>query len=60
VQIEAALRQPARVYDLLAGTYLELTNRIHFTLHAFHPSLFALLPEKVQPDSVLERLEKKL
>jgi len=60
VKTEAALRQPSHVYDLQAGTYLGLTNRIHFTLDAFHPSLFALLPEKAQPDSVLERLEKEV
>jgi Beta-galactosidase len=60
VKIEARLRQPAHVYDLRAGTYLGLTNRIHFTLDAFQPSLFALLPEEVRPHSVLERLEREL
>jgi len=60
VKIEARLRQQAHVYDLRAGTYLGLTNRIHFTLDAFQPSLFALLPEEVRPHSVLERLEREL
>jgi Beta-galactosidase len=57
VDLDAQLQQPAHVYDLRTEKYLGRTNRIHFTLDPWQPSLFALTAEKL-PDgsSLLESL----
>jgi hypothetical protein len=60
VQIEAVLRTPTHVYDLRGGTYLGLTDRIHFTLDPWQPSLFALLTEKIPTQSIVSELERDL
>jgi hypothetical protein len=57
LKLDAALGQPAHVYDLRAGTYLGYTNQIHFTLDPWQPSLFALLREPLTAKSVVAELE---
>ncbi len=51
VELDARLDQPAHVYDLRAEKYLGHTNRIHFILDPWQPSLFALTPEKLPAGS---------
>ena len=47
---------PAHVYDLRAGKYLGQIDRIAFHLDPWQPSLFALLPEKVAEERIVESL----
>jgi hypothetical protein len=59
LETEARLSQPAHVYDLRTGKYLGLTDRIAFALAPWRPTLFALLPEKVTEDQLMELLAKQ-
>ena len=56
IDLEAKLAKLAHVYDLRAGKYLGQTDRIAFHLDPWQPSLFALLPEKVDEARVVELL----
>jgi hypothetical protein len=53
---KATLSAPAHVYDLRTQRYLGLTDQVEFTLDPWQPSLFALLPEKVVGEKVIESL----
>jgi hypothetical protein len=44
------------LYDLQKRQYLGDTGKFTFTLDPWHPSLFAILPEKVAPEKVIETL----
>jgi hypothetical protein len=44
---------------LRAQEYLGETDHITFTLDPWQPSLFALLPEKIPAEKVIETLLKK-
>jgi hypothetical protein len=59
IQLEARLAKPAHVYDLRAGKYLGQTDRIAFQLDPWQPSFFALLPEKIAEDRLLDRLQAR-
>jgi len=59
VATEARLKSPAHVYDLRTRQYLGFTDRFSFTLDASQPSLFALLPEKVSAERLLEQLPSR-
>ena len=54
--LTAELDAPAHVYDLRAAQYLGQTNRIAFTLEPWQPALFALLPEKVAAEKIIDNL----
>lgn len=56
VEIEATLAQAAHIYDLRAGKYLGKAQQIRVQLEPWKPSLYALLPEKVAEEDVLQRL----
>ncbi len=56
IELEAKLAQPAHVYDLRAQRYLGQTDRIHFTLDPWTPSLFALTREKLEAESIVSAL----
>ncbi|MGA2656810.1 MAG: beta-galactosidase [Verrucomicrobiota bacterium] len=56
VELEAALAQPAHVYDLRAQKYLGRTDRIRFQLDPWQPALFALTEEKLPPESIVASL----
>lgn len=56
VEVEAKLAQAAHVYDLRAQKYLGQTAAFKFTLDPWRPSLFALLPEKVAEERIVEHL----
>jgi hypothetical protein len=59
VEVEARLRNPGHVYDLLTRRYLGRTDRIAFRLDPWHPSLFAVLPEPLGKGvDVVEALSK--
>ncbi len=54
IALDARLEHPAHVYDLRSRAYLGYTNRIHFTLGPWQPSLFALTPQKRPIKRLLE------
>ena len=56
VALDAQLDAPNHVYDLRGEKYLGLTSRISFTLDPWQPTLFALLPEKLAADKVIDYL----
>jgi hypothetical protein len=56
VEVEATLPQPMHVYDLRAQRYLGHTDRLHFTLDPWQPSLFAVLPDKRDAASIVDAL----
>jgi hypothetical protein len=58
VELEATLKNPAYIYDLVTQKYVGYSSRIRFTLSPWHPSLFALLKTKVAEDKLLEILTK--
>jgi hypothetical protein len=58
LELEAALKSPAHIYDLATQKYLGRSDRIHFTLSPWHPSLFALLRSRVTEDKLLETLSQ--
>jgi Beta-galactosidase len=55
ITLEARLEHPAHVYDLRSRAYLGYTDRVHFTLDPWQPSLFALTPQKVRLEKLLRR-----
>ena len=52
IEIEAKLKEPAEVYDLVSGKYLGRRSQFKFTLEPWHPSLFALTQVKLTGDAV--------
>ena len=56
VEVEATLPQPMHVYDLRAQRYLGHTDRLHFTLDPWQPSLFAVLPDKRDAAAIVDAL----
>ncbi|HZV35769.1 MAG TPA: beta-galactosidase [Verrucomicrobiae bacterium] len=60
IDIEATLAQPAYVYDLRAQKYLGQTQRVHFMLDPWQPSLFALTDEKLPAKSIIDALAKEM
>ena len=54
--LEATLATPAHAYDLRTQKYLGLTDRLSFTLDPWRPSLFALLPDKLDTGDVVKAL----
>jgi hypothetical protein len=56
IDLEAKLLWSAHVYDLRAGKYLGQTDRITFRLDPWQPSLFALLPERLAEERLIETL----
>jgi len=59
IELEARFAKPAHVYDLRAQKYLGETDRITFTLDPWQPSLFALLPERIPAEQVIDALLKR-
>ncbi len=58
--VTARLAAPAHVYDLRAARYLGHTDQITFTLDPWQPALYALLPERVAPETVVSWLLDRL
>jgi hypothetical protein len=56
VELEASLSRLAYVYDLRSEKYLGYTDRIHFRLDPWQPSLFALLPSPIPEGELLTSL----
>lgn len=56
LETEAALLQPAYVYDLRAQRYVGHTDHIRFTLDPWQPSLFAILGEPLPAESIVTEL----
>ncbi len=56
IELNATLPSAAHVYDLRGPTYIGFTNRIHFVLDPWQPSLFAALKEKLPAPSLIEEL----
>jgi hypothetical protein len=54
--LTATLAQAAHVYDLRRAAYLGHTRQLELTLDPWQPALFALLPEKSPPESVVSTL----
>ena len=59
VELEAKLRNAKHIYDLRTQEYLGQTNRIHFKLDPWQPSLFALTDEKLAGDNVVDMLARE-
>ncbi|MGA2865866.1 MAG: beta-galactosidase [Verrucomicrobiota bacterium] len=59
LELEAALPQPAHVYDLRAQKYLGHTDRLRFQLDPWQPGLFALTEAQLPAESVVETLSEK-
>lgn len=60
IQLDAKLAKPAHVYDLRGLKYIGQTDHIAFRLDPWEPSLFALLPEKIAAEHLLERLQAQV
>jgi Beta-galactosidase len=58
IELEATFARMAYVYDLRAKKYLGQTDHISFRLDPWQPSLFALLPEQVPAETLIESLLK--
>jgi hypothetical protein len=56
VELDAVLDQPAHLYDLRAEKYLGHTNRIHFVLDPWVPSLVAVMNSELPAGSVVAHL----
>ena len=56
VDLEAKLDKPAHVYDLRTQKYLGLTDKITFTLDPWRPSLYALLPDQIPAEKLMDFL----
>ncbi len=56
MQLDAALPQPAHIYDLNTQTYVGYADHIQFTLNPWRPSLFALTTLKIPASSILSTL----
>jgi hypothetical protein len=59
VPVEVTLAAPAHVYDLRTRQYLGSTDRLRFTLDPWQPSLFALMPEALPAEDLIESLQRK-
>ena len=60
MEVTVHLAQAAQVCDLRARRYLGQLDQITFTVDAWQPSLFALLPEKPAAEDVVESLLEEL
>ncbi|HWB61123.1 MAG TPA: alpha-amylase family protein, partial [Chthoniobacteraceae bacterium] len=56
VDLDAKLDKPAHAYDLRTGKYLGLTSDIKFTLDPWRPSLYALLPQQIPEEKLMDYL----
>ncbi len=60
VAVEAKLARFGHIYNLRDGLYLGRTDRLHFTLNPWRPSLFAVLTEKLPNNDALKYLTSAL
>lgn len=60
VELEATLARAMHIYDLRAQKYLGHADRIRFTLDPWQPSLFALLEDKLPPESIVEEFSRQV
>jgi hypothetical protein len=58
LEVEATLSEAAHLYDLRSQKYLGQTNRLHFTLDPWKPSLFALTTRKVPEGETISFLDR--
>jgi hypothetical protein len=56
VELDAKLDKPAYVYDLRAQKYVGFSDRIHFTLDPWEPSIFVLWTNKIPAEQLMEAL----
>jgi hypothetical protein len=59
VEITATLAAGGHAYDLRSGRYLGQTDRLTFTLDPWQPSLFAVVPEKIDGSDIVATLMGK-
>jgi hypothetical protein len=60
VELDAALSRPGHVFDLRAQKHLGLTDRIHFTLDPWKPSLYAVTEEPIPEETIVQALAREL
>jgi hypothetical protein len=58
LELEAILPAPAYVYDLNTQQFLAHTNRVHFRLDPWRPTVLALLTKQVPPEGLLALLAR--
>ncbi len=56
IEIRATLPAAAHIYDLRTQKYLGQADHIDIALDPWHPSLYAVLPEKIDPAHLIETL----
>jgi hypothetical protein len=59
IALDAVLDHPAYVYDLRGEKYLGHTNRIHFNLDPWGPSLYGVMDKELAPGSVVAHLNER-
>ena len=59
IELDAVLDQPAYLYDLRAENYLGHTNRVHFVLDPWVPSLVAVMNSELPAGSVVAHLNER-
>lgn len=60
IELDAQLSKRVHVYDLRTEKHLGETNRIHFTLSPWRPSLFVLTKETLTEGAVVSTLGKSM
>jgi hypothetical protein len=58
--MDATLARSGHVFDLRAQKYLGETDRIHFTLDPWQPSLFAITQENMPAESIVATLAREV
>ena len=60
IELRARFATAAHVYDLRQRRYLGQTDAITFTLDPWRPSLYALLPQPVPAETVIDLLLQRV
>jgi hypothetical protein len=60
VEIEAVLPRASHIVDLRGEKYLGHSDRLHFTLDPWKPSLFAITDEKLPTETIVATLAREL
>jgi hypothetical protein len=60
VELDATLSQRGHVFDLRAQKYLGQTDRLHFTLDPWNPSLYAITEERLPEETIVQALAREL
>ncbi|MGO8696784.1 MAG: beta-galactosidase [Limisphaerales bacterium] len=60
IELDATLSRPGHVFDLRAQKYLGRTDRIHFTLDPWRPSLYAITEERLPEETIVQALAREV